>query len=353
MKNIILSFLCTFVTFSALCQTKFNEALRLFDNGKFTQSKPLFLEALKEDPNKAESYYYLGILAINSDYDGAIDYLKKAVDLDGAVAKYHFMLGNAYGVKAQRAGILSKFGAASDCKKEYLTAIGLDPKFTDARINLIEYYLQAPGIIGGSVKKAAAESDTIKTYDPYAGNLAEALVHEYQKEKPQQEECYRKAISINPKKIDAYKALWFLCMDENDKTKADEVFKKAEATVDDKSDIYYQAGLYYTQKNDLAKATEMFEEALRKDPLNYPVYYQLGKIDLLSGSHLDEGLAYFEKFVEAGGGKNAPGPEYAYWRMGMIYEKLGKSDSARTAYRKSLDLNPDLEDAKKALEKLN
>jgi Flp pilus assembly protein TadD len=38
--------------------------------------------------------------------------------------------------------------------------------------------------------------------------------------------------------------------------------------------------------------------------------------------------------------------------MGMIYEKLGKADSARIAYKKSLELSPDFEDAKKALEKL-
>ena len=353
MKTIIISFLCTFVTFSAFCQTKFDEAQRLFDKGRIAQSKPLFLEAVKEDPNKAEAYYYLGILAINTDYDGAIDYLKKAVDLNGAAAKYHFMLGNAYGVKAQRAGLLSKFGAASNCKEQYLIAVSLDPKYTDARMNLMEYYLEAPGIIGGSVEKAAAESDTIKMYDMYAGYIAEARVHEYKKEKPQQEECYRKAISIDPKKIIAYKALWLLYMDGNNGTKAGEIFKKAASAVDDKSDIFFQAGVYYIEKKDFEKARGMFQEAIKKDPLNYATYYQLGKVELLAGTHLDQGLLYFTKFIEATDVKNAPGPEYAYWRMGMIYEKLGKIDSARAVYRKSLDLNPDLEDAKKALEKLN
>jgi tetratricopeptide (TPR) repeat protein len=220
-------------------------------------------------------------------------------------------------------------------------------------MSVIEFYLQAPGIMGGSVEKAAEEADTIKTYDPYAGYLAEARVHEYRKEKAQQEECYLKAISIDPKKQVAFRALWLLYMNDDNGTKADGVFKKAAATVDNKSDLYYQAGLYYIGKNDLPKARRMFEGALEKDPQNYSVYYQFGKVELLSGTDLDQGLAYFEKFLKAPHVKNAPGPEYAYWRIGMTYEKLGKNDSARAAYRKSLELNPGLEEAKKALEKLN
>jgi tetratricopeptide (TPR) repeat protein len=351
-RSIGLVFLSMFVAFSTSSQTKFEKAVRLFDDGKTVQSKPLFLDAVKEDPHNAEAYYYLGTLTINSDYAGAINYLENAVNLNGAVAKYHFMLGNAYGVKAQRDGIFGKVGAASNCKAQYITAICLDAKFTEARENIIEFYLQAPGIVGGSVEKAVAESDTIKTYDPYAGYIAEARVRGYQKDKVKQEECYRKAISIDPKNVNAYKALWLLYMDENNGTKADEIFKKAAATVGNKSDLYFQAGLFYVGKNDFAKAREMFETALKKDPLNYAVYYQFGKVDLLTGTDLYQGLSYFEKYIQAPDVKNAPGHEYAYWRMGMMYEKLGKADSARAAYRKALELSPDFEDVKNALEKL-
>jgi tetratricopeptide (TPR) repeat protein len=345
-----LAFLCLLAVTYATSQSKFEDAVRFYNDGKAEQSKALFLEAVNENPRNAEAYYYLGLVSINSDYEGAIEYLEKAVALTANDAKYHLMLGNAYGLKAQRAGIFSKLGAASDCKEQYLTAVSLDPKYTDARRSLMEFYLQAPGIIGGSVEKAAAQSDTIKTYDPYAGYLAEARVHEYRKEKTQQEECYRKAIAIDPKQLAAYRGLWILSMSDNNAAKADEVFKKAVVAVDNKSDLYYWAGLYFVEKNDFAKARGMLQKALEKDPENTLVYYQLGKVDLLSGTNLDQGLARFRKFINAPHMKNAPGPEYAYWRMGMIYEKLGNADSARIAYRKSLELNPALEEAKKALE---
>lgn len=352
-RLIWLAFLSLFISFFVFSQTKFEKAVRLFESGKKVQSRPLFLDAVKEDPRNAEAYYYLGTLTIDIDYNAAIDYLENAVNLNGTVAKYHFMLGNAYGTKAQRGGVFGKLSAASNCKEQYLIAINLDAKFTEARENMIEFYLQAPGIVGGSVEKAVAEADMIKTYDPYAGYLAEARVHEYQKERVKQEECYRKAISIDPKNFTAYRALWLLYMDENNVKQADDLFKKAIVSVSNTSEIFFQMGLYYLKKNEYAKGYEMFETALKKDPKNYAVYYQLAKVDLLSGTNLYLGLSYLEKYIQVPEVKNAPGHEAAYWRMGMIYEKLGKPDSARISYRRSLELSPDFEAAKKALEKLN
>jgi tetratricopeptide (TPR) repeat protein len=342
-----------FAISSALCQTQFETAVRLFDGGKYNESKQLFLEVLKGDVHNAEVLYYLGTLTMNEDYDTAIEYLKTAVEVNSGIAKYHFKLGDAYGLKAQRGGLFGKLGAATNCKEQYLLATSLDTKLTEARLHLIEFYLQAPGIVGGSEQKALAQADTIKMYDPYEGYLAEARIRDYQKEKAQQEECFRKAIVVNPNRIDAYRALWLIAMNENDATKADAIFKKALAAVDNKSDLFLQAGLYYVEKNDFTKARGMFDEAIKKNPKNDAVYYQYGKLALISGTDLYQGLAFFEKFFQMPHSKNSPGTEYAFWRMGMIYEKLGKTDSARISYRKSLELSPNFENAKKALEKLN
>jgi len=352
MKSFTVALFAMLIVSASSGQTTFENALHLYKDGYNYKAKELFLQAVKDDPRNPEAYYYLGVLSIRNDYEGAIDYLQKAIDLSDTSARYHLMLGNAYGAKAQRAGVFSKFAAAKNCKEQYLAAINLDPKYTQGRMSVIEYYLQAPGIIGGSVEKAMAEADTIKTYDPYDGYLAEGRVHQYKKEADQQEQCERKAISINRKRLDAYRALWLLYMGQNMGTKADALFKEATEAVDDQSDLYYWVGLYYTGKNDLATARRMFDVALKKDPGNIAVYYQYGKLDLQAGMYLERGLASLDKFLHGPHTRNAPDPEYAYWRIGMIYEKLGKVDSARIAYRKSLELNPDLEESKKALEKL-
>lgn len=353
MKSLFTScVLCLLVSSRIFGQTLVEKSIKLFDEGRRAEAGRLFSQSVKDNPKNDTAYYYLGILAINSDYDKAIGYLTKAISLKPEDAKYHFMLGNAYGVKAQKAGIFSKFGAAMDCLKEFRTASSLDPKYIDARRGLVEYYLQAPGIMGGSVDKAIAQSDTIMGLDPYAGYLTKASIYRYQKKKKEEEESYLRAITTSPGKTQAYWDLWRFYMGDKEDSKADQLLARALKAVKDKSDIYFWAGLYYVQENNLVKAKDLFDHALMEDSANAPVYYQLGKVALLSGKDLDKGLNAFRKYLAMPLARNAPDYAYAHWRMGLIYEKLGKMDSARIEFLKSLKLNPDLQESKKALAKL-
>ena len=45
-------------------------------------------------------------------------------------------------------------------------------------------------------------------------------------------------------------------------------------------------------------------------------------------------------------------PPSAHWRLGMLYEHKGDTEQARGSYEKALQLNPDHEEARKALKKL-
>ncbi len=341
--------LCLLISSQAVGQTLIDRSIKLFDEGRRAEAGRLFRQSVKEDPKNDTAYYYLGVLETNNDYEQAVGYLKAAIALKPANAKYHVMLGNAYGMKAGRASIFSKFGAAKNCLKEFEMASSLDPKYIDARRGLIEYYLQAPGIMGGSIDKAIAQSDTIMMLDPYAGYLTKASIFEYQKEKKKTEESYLRAIEIAPEKTQAYRSLWWSYVSNKEESKADEALARAVKAVKDKSDIYYWAGLYYVQASDLVKADAMFHHALEEDSTNAPVYYQMGKVALLSGKDLEKGVRAFTKYLTMPVARNAPDYSYAHWRMGLIYEKLGQKEAARAEFNKSLELNPGLEAAKKAL----
>ena len=344
--------LILFASSLSVGQTTLDKSIKLFDEGKYNESQALFRQVLKESPDNAVACYYLGMLVMDKDYDEAIDLIEKSVDADKTNAKYHLALGNAYGLKAQRAGILKKFGAASNCRKQYETAVQSDPKLTEARSNLIEYFLQAPGIMGGSDEKAMAQADTIASYDTYLGNLARARIHEYKKEFPEEEQNYLNAIYAEPKKPLAYEGLWAFYINQKNDAKANETLSKALKALEKAFDVYYWAGQYLVQTNDFVRAREYLQKAADMDPKNLSVYYQLGKVVLLSGNDLEKGLTYFEKYLQAEPPRNAPSWAHTHWRMGMIYEKLGKNNEARAEYQKSLELNPQLEEAKKALDAL-
>jgi len=69
------------------------------------------------------------------------------------------------GVKAQHAGMIQQFGLARRFKREIDRSIALDGSDPQALTDLMEFYLLAPGIAGGDVKRAEATAQTIAGID--------------------------------------------------------------------------------------------------------------------------------------------------------------------------------------------
>ena len=57
---------------------------------------------------------------------------------------YELWLGRIYGEKASRVGFLSAAGLAKKVRTSFERAVQLDPKNWEARVDLAEFYLQAP-----------------------------------------------------------------------------------------------------------------------------------------------------------------------------------------------------------------
>src|SRR5687768_5438314 len=103
--------------------------------------------------------------------DKADDEFEKAVKLEDGNAVYHFWLGRAVGDQAQDANPLRQPGLARRTKAEFERAAALAPDYIEAREGLLEYYLAAPGILGGSKDKARAEAAEIGKRNPYRGSV--------------------------------------------------------------------------------------------------------------------------------------------------------------------------------------
>src|SRR5258708_31017421 len=109
--------------------------------------------------------------------DKAIDLLKQAVERAPKNAEAHRSLAEAYGDAARTANIFRQASLAGKCKDEFERAVELDPNFIDAREGLLEYYLLAPGILGGSMEKANLQAQEIRKRDSLRGHLAMARIH--------------------------------------------------------------------------------------------------------------------------------------------------------------------------------
>jgi tetratricopeptide (TPR) repeat protein len=166
-------------SFAVAAQEDFEKGRQLFEKGQLAAAQQFFESVMKGDPQHAEAAWYLGrICFVGEEYDQAIAWFEKAVQIDGANAAYHLWLGRGYGYRAMRASVWRQFFLARKVRAHFERAVELDPHNVEARADLMAYYLKAPGILGGSLEKARSQAEEIKKRDAERGREAAEMIAE-------------------------------------------------------------------------------------------------------------------------------------------------------------------------------
>lgn len=87
-------------------------------------------------------------------YEDAAALLKDAISVEPGESRYHHLLGKCYGRMAEMAGPFRAFSLALETRRQFEKAVELDGENIAALNDLMEYYREAPGFLGGSRKKA-------------------------------------------------------------------------------------------------------------------------------------------------------------------------------------------------------
>jgi tetratricopeptide (TPR) repeat protein len=127
-------------------------------------------------------------------WDAGIPACERAVSLDPNSGLYHLWLGRIYGEKADRTSFLKAAGLAKKVRTEFEHAVALDPQSWEARTDLAEFYLEAPGIVGGGEDKARAQADALLPLDPGMAHWVRARIAQKNKDAALAEQEYRAAI---------------------------------------------------------------------------------------------------------------------------------------------------------------
>ena len=183
---------------------------------------------------------------------------------------------------------------------------------------MLQYYVVAPGIMGGDKDEAKKQAEVIKQQDPVKGHQAFGFIYENEEEPDKAEKEYLAAIEERPESLDSYFAL----------------------------------GYFYGRVKKYDKASQTFEKIVARDPEEMDAYYQIGKMGALSGQNLDRAVECFKKYLTKEPGKNSPSIAWAHYRLGMVYEKKEEKELAKKEYQEALKLDPDHKEAKKALKDL-
>lgn len=309
MKHFILVLLL--VPFFVSAQTAFEEAENYFAQEKFSKAKPLFEEYLEESPTHAKTKEYLGdIASYAKDWDTAIDYYGGLVEEADDNANYHFKAGGALGMKALEISRIRALGYIGDIRRHFETAAKLDPDHIEVRWALVEFYIQLPGIVGGSEKKAIKYANQLAEISPVDGHLANGYIAEYNDRPKDAEDFYKKAIEVGGS-VHTYEKLSNL----------------------------------YENTNQPAKAIETVSSCLKVHKRN-ALHYQIGKIAAQYNLDAELGINCLQKYISNHSVKDGVPKDWAYYRLAQIHKNLGNKDIALEWIDKALVDRPNFKEAK-------
>jgi tetratricopeptide (TPR) repeat protein len=310
---------CVLVPNVVAGQNADSSGVRLFEAGKFNEAKTVFEPAFKSNARDAAAAFYLGRIAMEErKHDRAADYFETATKLEPKNSTYFLWLGRAYGREAQNANVLRQPGLAKKAKGAWERAIELDPDNLDARSDLIQYYVQAPGFLGGSTSNALEQAEEIRKRNALRGYLELGALYERDKKLVEAENAYLGAAK-----------------------------EKSDRHVGE-----YRLGVFYQNTGTYEKAFELFESMIAANPTEVGALFQIGKTGALSGQRLERSEEALKAYLQTTPGRNDPSLAAAHWRLGMVHQWRRDRERAKAEYETALRLDPTFKPATESLKKL-
>jgi tetratricopeptide (TPR) repeat protein len=293
----------------------------LIANGHIDDALTALQGRIHQSPNDAvaqnllcRAYFSIG------EWDRGISACEKAVSLAPDNSQYHLWLGRVYGEKADRSSWMTAAGLAKHVRSEFENAVRLDPTSVDARSDLAEFYIEAPGIVGGGRDKAEQQANSLLALDPGRAHWVNGRIDEKKHDITAAEAEYKKAIEVTHGSAAAWLNLGLF-------------YKHRERWDDMEQALVHVRGAPVQERPDaLVDAAEIFLRTQR----NLPEAVQLLQKYLDSKTKVEQAPAF-----------------KAHYLLGNMAEKMGDPQRAAAEYRSALALAQGFRPAQEALQRLN
>jgi tetratricopeptide (TPR) repeat protein len=255
-----LHFVSALLAVGALAETP--DAKALYERTQYQGS----LQALQASPHSdAASLQLMGQdLFMLGEYKKASDAFEKAAALDPNNAKLLHWLGRAYGRRAETSSPFSAPGLASKARQMFEKSVALDPTDKDALGDLLDYYLDAPGFLGGGLNKAEALAQMILKEDQAEGHYAQGLVAEKRREFDTAEAQFRRAAELAPRQVGRILVLARYLANHGNLKESDALFEKAARMApNDPRVMFDRASTYMNQKRNPEESRDLLERYLQ------------------------------------------------------------------------------------------
>src|SRR5215469_8582751 len=239
---------------------------------------------ISAEPNDAASYNLLcrAYFSVNN-WDRAISACEKAVSLDPNNSEFHLWLGRTYGEKADIVSFFSAAGLAKKVRNEFEKAVALDPKNWAARTDFAEFYLEAPGIVGGGQDKARTQAAALDSLNPAKAHSVRARLAEKNKDNALAEKEYRAAIEASHGGANAWLNLAGFYRKTGRFDEMHDALQHAAAAPMDQPEVLVDAASTLLRANrDLSFATQLLRRYLASNTVEqappFKAHYMLGNI---------------------------------------------------------------------------
>ena len=285
-----------------------------FDLGEYQEAASLLQAALAKEPQNSSLAFWL----MRSDYEldrfeEAITYGERAVAALPSNSEYHLWLGRAYGRKAEKQ---RSFNFARKTREEFEKAVDLDPNNLAARRDLMEFYLQAPWILGGGKDKAKGQAEAIAARDPLEGSLAFGSYWQSLGKADSAEAEYVKVLELKPGRIEPY----------------------------------FEVADFYQSRQDAGRLGAVIEAAARINTQDSRLPYYQGVVRILARKNLAEAEQDLQTYLAAHPPRHdSPSQASTHVWLGRLYEEQAKKPLAASQYKAALQLDPGRREALEGL----
>ena len=210
----------------------------------------------------------------DEDYRKAIKAFESVTAAHPNHSEYRRWLGRAYGRRAETMSKWKLFSALSLAKKtrqSFERSVELDPSNLKALQDLFEFYLQAPGIIGGGLDRAGPIADEIVALDEAAGERAWAEIARKRGNHAEAEARLRHARQLDADNLESLLAL----------------------------------ASFQSRRGATVESDRLYEEAFRQHPESPDVWFSRAKALLRSSRGKAEAHSLLARYIAADLGPDA------------------------------------------------
>ena len=294
-------------------------AYALLMHGRVGEAGTLLQQTLSANPNDGAALLLLCRVDLAQDLaDAAVAQCQQAVATLPSSSEAQMWFGRALGYKASHANPVSAISLAKRVHAAFERAVQLNPGDMFAASDLGEFYLGAPGLVGGSPEKATALANAMLPQAPAKAHRLLALIAE---------------------------------KDHSDLSAAEAEYKQA-IGAGQTPEAYSDLALFYQRHKRYDDALVAAKQAIAADTSHGPT--EVDAASILTDSHRapDVAIAALRAYLGSPNQTDAAPVFKVRVQLGRLLLKRGDETGARYEFTTAAALAPNYEPATKALASL-